>query len=72
MADTLQVFKDALIAKKAADEAAAAEAEAKIQRGQRVDAITREFETMVGNMVTLAVVSLDRARGRRQHADQHR
>ena len=52
MADTLQVFKDALIAKKAADEAAAAEAEAKIQRGQRVDAITREFETMVGDMVT--------------------
>ncbi len=52
MADTLQVFKDALIAKKAADEAAAADAEAKIQRGQRVDAITREFEAMVGDMVT--------------------
>jgi methyl-accepting chemotaxis protein len=51
MADTLQVFKDALIAKKAADEAAAVEAEAKIRRGQRVDAITREFETMVGDMV---------------------
>jgi methyl-accepting chemotaxis protein len=51
MADTLQVFKDALIAKKAADAAAAAEAEAKIQRGQRVDAITREFEAMVGEMV---------------------
>jgi methyl-accepting chemotaxis protein len=52
MADTLQVFKNALIAKKAADEAAAADAEAKIQRGQRVDAITRAFEAMVGNMVT--------------------
>jgi methyl-accepting chemotaxis protein len=52
MADTLQVFKDALIAKKAADEAAAADAEAKIQRGQRVDAITRAFEAMVGDMVT--------------------
>jgi len=52
MADTLQVFKDALIAKKAADDAAAADAEAKIKRGQRVDAITREFETMVGNLVT--------------------
>ena len=52
MADTLQVFKDALIAKKAADEAAAADAEAKIQRGQRVDGITREFETMVGEMVS--------------------
>ena len=34
MADALQVFKDALIAKKAADEAAAVDAEAKIQRGQ--------------------------------------
>ena len=52
MADTLQVFKDALIAKQAADEAAAVDAEAKIQRGQRVDAITREFEAMVGDMVT--------------------
>lgn len=52
MADTLQVFKDALIAKKAADEAATTEAEAKIQRGQRVDAITRGFETMVGEMVS--------------------
>ena len=52
MADTLQVFKNALIAKKAADDAAAADAEAKIKRGQRVDAITREFETMVGNLVT--------------------
>jgi methyl-accepting chemotaxis protein len=52
MADTLQVFKDALLAKKAADEAAAAEAEAKIERGRRIDAITRDFETMVGEMVT--------------------
>lgn len=51
MAETLEVFKQALIAKKAADEAAAADAEAKIQRGQRVDAVTREFETMIGNMV---------------------
>ncbi len=47
MADTLQVFKDALIAKKAADEAAAADAEAKIERGRRVDNITREFESMI-------------------------
>jgi methyl-accepting chemotaxis protein len=51
MADTLQVFKEALIDKKAADAAAAADAEAKIQRGQRVDTITREFEAMVGDMV---------------------
>jgi methyl-accepting chemotaxis protein len=51
MADTLQVFKDALIAKKASDEAAALDADAKIQRGQRVDNITREFETLIGELV---------------------
>jgi methyl-accepting chemotaxis protein len=51
MADTLQIFKEALIAKKAADEAAALEADAKIQRGQRVDSITREFESLIGELV---------------------
>jgi methyl-accepting chemotaxis protein len=51
MADTLQVFKDELIAKKAADEAAAQDAEAKIERGRRVDNVTREFETMIGEIV---------------------
>jgi methyl-accepting chemotaxis protein len=51
MADSLQVFKQALIAKKAADEAAAGEAEAKIERGRRVDNITREFEAMIGEIV---------------------
>ncbi|MEH2482320.1 methyl-accepting chemotaxis protein [Nitrobacteraceae bacterium AZCC 2146] len=51
MADTLQVFKDALIAKKAADEAASAEADAKIARAQRVDTITRQFESMIGELV---------------------
>ncbi len=51
MADTLQVFKQALIAKKAADEAAAVDAEAKIERGRRVDNITREFESMIGEIV---------------------
>jgi methyl-accepting chemotaxis protein len=51
MADALQVFKEALIAKKAADEAAAADAEAKIERGRRVDVVTRNFETMIGEIV---------------------
>jgi methyl-accepting chemotaxis protein len=51
MADTLHVFKDALIAKKAADEAAAADAEAKIERGRRVDGITRNFENVIGEIV---------------------
>ena len=52
MADALQVFKEALIAKKAADEAAAHDAEAKIERGRRVDNITREFESMIGEIVS--------------------
>jgi methyl-accepting chemotaxis protein len=51
MADALQIFKEALIAKKAADEAAAADAAAKIERGRRVDAITRKFEAMIGEVV---------------------
>ncbi|MGV7219095.1 methyl-accepting chemotaxis protein [Bradyrhizobium sp. UFLA05-112] len=51
MADALQVFKEALIAKKAADEAAARDAEVKIERGRRVDNITREFESMIGEIV---------------------
>jgi methyl-accepting chemotaxis protein len=51
MADVLQVFKQALIAKKAADEAAALDAEAKIERGRRVDSITRNFEAMIGEIV---------------------
>jgi methyl-accepting chemotaxis protein len=51
MADALQVFKDALIAKKAADERAAVDAEAKIERGRRVDGITRQFETVIGEIV---------------------
>jgi methyl-accepting chemotaxis protein len=51
MADTLQVFKEALIAKKAADDAAARDAEAKIQRGRRVDDITRQFERAIGEIV---------------------
>jgi methyl-accepting chemotaxis protein len=51
MADTLQLFKQALIDKRAADEAATADAEAKIERGRRVDGITRNFEAMIGEIV---------------------
>jgi methyl-accepting chemotaxis protein len=52
MADALQIFKEALVAKKAADEAAAKDAEAKLERGRRVDSITRQFEQMIGDIVT--------------------
>jgi methyl-accepting chemotaxis protein len=51
MAESLQVFKQALIAKKAADEAAARDAEAKIERGRRVDDITHKFESVIGEIV---------------------
>jgi methyl-accepting chemotaxis protein len=51
MADALQIFKEALIAKRAADELAAKDAETKIERGRRVDSITREFEQMIGDIV---------------------
>ena len=51
MANSLQVFKEALIAKKAADEAAAIDAEEKIRRGERVNAITRDFEALIGDIV---------------------
>jgi methyl-accepting chemotaxis protein len=51
MATALQVFKEALIAKKVSDEAATLDAEAKIQRGQRVDNITCEFESLIGELV---------------------
>jgi methyl-accepting chemotaxis protein len=51
MAVTLQVFKTALIAKKAADEAAAADSDVRVRRAQRIDEVTREFENMVGELV---------------------
>ena len=51
MADTLQVFKQALIDKRAADQAAMLDAEAKIERGRRVDGITGAFEAMIGEIV---------------------
>jgi methyl-accepting chemotaxis protein len=51
MAQSLQVFKEALVAKQAADQAASVEADAKIKRGQRVDRITGDFETVIGGIV---------------------
>jgi methyl-accepting chemotaxis protein len=57
MSDALQVFKDALIAKKAAEEAAAKDA-LEIERGRRVEDVTRNFERMIGEIVqTIASAS---------------
>ena len=47
MARAVQVFKDALVAKRAADAAAAAEAAAKAERAGRLDALARGFEANV-------------------------
>jgi methyl-accepting chemotaxis protein len=51
MAKALQIFKEALLAKEAADATAARDADAQIERGRRVDAITRSFEAMIGEIV---------------------
>ena len=51
MAATLQFFKEALVRKKASDDATAAEASAKIGRATRVDNITREFESAIGELI---------------------
>jgi methyl-accepting chemotaxis protein len=50
MADALQVFKTALIDKKAADAAVAQDGEAKVERARKVDGITRQFESMIGEI----------------------
>lgn len=66
MADALQVFKQALIDKRDADAAAAADAEEKIRRGERVNAITKSFENMIGEiveMVSSASIELEAAAG---------
>lgn len=51
IASALQIFKEALIAKKASDEAAAAEAAVKAARAQRISTATSDFETMIGELV---------------------
>ncbi|WP_298958713.1 methyl-accepting chemotaxis protein [uncultured Methylobacterium sp.] len=56
MAKAVQVFKDAMIAKRAADDAALAEAAAKGRRAQVLDGATRQFEAQVG-LLTQALSS---------------
>ncbi|RDI50397.1 methyl-accepting chemotaxis protein [Microvirga subterranea] len=50
MAAAVQVFKDALIAKKAADEAAALEADTKMRRAEVLDQLTNRFEVNVSSL----------------------
>jgi methyl-accepting chemotaxis protein len=51
MARALNIFKEALIAKKAADEAAARDAQVQIERARRLDGITRGFEAAIAEIV---------------------
>ncbi|HEX7881561.1 MAG TPA: methyl-accepting chemotaxis protein [Afipia sp.] len=51
IADTVQVFKNAMIAKKAADETAAAEAAIKMRRAEMLDKATGSFEGMIGELI---------------------
>lgn len=50
IADAVQVFKDALIEKKRMDEAAAQEAEVKLQRGRRLEQLMADFESQIGTL----------------------
>jgi methyl-accepting chemotaxis protein len=66
MAGSLQTFKEALLEKKAGEAAAAREAQAKVERGQRVEKFTREFETAIGEVigvVSVAAGDLERSAG---------
>jgi methyl-accepting chemotaxis protein len=51
IASALQIFKDALIAKRAADEAAGADAAVKTARAETISNATRHFESMIGELV---------------------
>ncbi len=51
MAAAVQLFKVALVAKEASDNAAAVEASAKIARADRVENTTREFESVIGELI---------------------
>jgi methyl-accepting chemotaxis protein len=51
MARALQIFREALIAKKATDEAATRDAQAQIERAHRLDGITHNFEALIAEIV---------------------
>jgi methyl-accepting chemotaxis protein len=51
IASALQIFKDAMIAKRTADEAAGAESAVKSARAETISKATRDFEAMIGELV---------------------
>ena len=60
IASALQIFKEALIAKRASDSAANSDAAAKTARAQRISTATGNFEAMIGELVgSLASASIE-------------
>jgi methyl-accepting chemotaxis protein len=57
MATTLEVFKENLVAKKAADEAAARDAKAKVERAERLATMTTNFEQTIGSIVGIVAAA---------------
>lgn len=57
MAAGLNVFKENLIAKKEADEQAEADAKLKLERAQRMERSTREFERSIGAIVDVVAAA---------------
>ena len=51
IATALQIFKEALVAKKASDDAAEADRAVNAARAQRISAATGDFEAMIGELV---------------------
>jgi methyl-accepting chemotaxis protein len=51
IASALQIFKEALVAKKASDDAANADRAVNAARAQRISAATGDFEVMIGELV---------------------
>jgi methyl-accepting chemotaxis protein len=51
MAQAVQVFKEALVAKEEADAASALEADAKTRRAQMLDSLTKRFEANVSTLI---------------------
>jgi methyl-accepting chemotaxis protein len=51
IASALQIFKEALVAKKASDDAANADRAVSAARAQRISAATGDFEAMIGELV---------------------
>ncbi len=67
MAKTLQVFKEALIAQRAADETARRDAEAKLQRAQEIERLIAGFDAQVKEMIGMLASAATELEGTAQN-----